>query len=133
MAPRPPLSVLFGSLRVRIAIVTLALVAVTAVAGTQLTRDRLRGARQAAARAEADVLARDLSADGAADWLHSPATLALATFAAIRAVIGLRVREAEEEFGLDISEHGMYGYPEQFIAAEAATNGNSPLGDGARA
>jgi diguanylate cyclase (GGDEF)-like protein len=76
MAPRPPLSVLFGSLRVRIAIVTLALVAVTAVAGTQLTRDRLRGARQAAARAEADVLARDLSADGAADWLHSPATLA---------------------------------------------------------
>jgi len=57
----------------------------------------------------------------------------LATFAAIRAVIGLRVREAEEESGLDISEHGMYGYPEQFIAAEAATNGHSPLGDGARA
>jgi ammonium transporter, Amt family len=57
----------------------------------------------------------------------------LATFAAIRAVIGLRVRETEEESGLDISEHGMYGYPEQFIAAEAATNGSAPLSDGARA
>ena len=29
--------------------------------------------------------------------------------------IGLRVTEAEEDAGLDISEHGMYGYPEQFI------------------
>jgi ammonium transporter, Amt family len=37
------------------------------------------------------------------------------TFAAIRATIGLRVSEADEEAGLDIVEHGMYGYPEQFI------------------
>jgi hypothetical protein len=29
--------------------------------------------------------------------------------------IGLRVSEEAEEAGLDISEHGMYGYPEQFI------------------
>ena len=28
---------------------------------------------------------------------------------------GLRVTEDEEDAGLDISEHGMYGYPEQFI------------------
>ena len=36
-------------------------------------------------------------------------------FAAIKATIGLRVTPEEEEAGLDISEHGMYGYPEQFI------------------
>ena len=32
-----------------------------------------------------------------------------------RKTIGLRVTEEEEIAGLDISEHGMYGYPEQFI------------------
>jgi len=37
------------------------------------------------------------------------------TFAIIKATIGLRVSEEEEEAGLDISSHGMYGYPEQFI------------------
>ena len=44
--------------------------------------------------------------------------LSLATFAAIKATIGLRVSEEEEEAGLDIVSHGMYGYPEQFIPAE---------------
>jgi Amt family ammonium transporter len=39
----------------------------------------------------------------------------LLTFAAIRATVGMRVSELEEEAGLDIVEHGMYGYPEQFI------------------
>jgi Amt family ammonium transporter len=29
--------------------------------------------------------------------------------------MGLRVSPEEEDAGLDISEHGMYGYPEQFI------------------
>ena len=29
----------------------------------------------------------------------------------------VRVDEPDEEAGLDISEHGMYGYPEQFIPA----------------
>jgi ammonium transporter, Amt family len=38
-----------------------------------------------------------------------------ATFYVIKKVYGLRVTEAEEEAGLDIAEHGMYGYPEQFI------------------
>ncbi len=38
-------------------------------------------------------------------------------FAVIKATYGLRVSEAEEDAGLDISEHGMYGYPEQFIPA----------------
>ena len=42
-------------------------------------------------------------------------SLSLATFALIKATIGLRVTEEEEDAGLDIVEHGMYGYPEQFI------------------
>ena len=33
----------------------------------------------------------------------------------IKPTIGLRVSEDEEDAGLDIAEHGMYGYPEQFI------------------
>ena len=41
--------------------------------------------------------------------------LSYLTFAAIKATIGLRVTDADEEAGLDIVEHGMYGYPEQFI------------------
>jgi len=32
-----------------------------------------------------------------------------------KAMKGLRVSEAEEIIGLDVSEHGTYGYPEQFI------------------
>jgi Amt family ammonium transporter len=40
-----------------------------------------------------------------------------ATFWAIKKVYGMRVSPDEEEAGLDISEHGMYGYPEQFIPA----------------
>jgi Amt family ammonium transporter len=41
--------------------------------------------------------------------------LSIATFAAIKAIFGLRVDAEEEDAGLDIAEHGMYGYPEQFI------------------
>jgi Amt family ammonium transporter len=37
------------------------------------------------------------------------------TFAIIKATYGMRVSADEEDAGLDISEHGMYGYPEQFI------------------
>jgi Amt family ammonium transporter len=49
-------------------------------------------------------------------------------FGLIKATIGLRVSSDQEEAGLDIVEHGMYGYPEQFIPApEAAT----PLTPGA--
>jgi Amt family ammonium transporter len=40
-----------------------------------------------------------------------------ATFYAIKKTIGLRVTEEQEDAGLDIVEHGMYGYPEQFIPA----------------
>src|SRR4051794_7644649 len=38
-----------------------------------------------------------------------------ATFWVIKKTYGLRVSAEEEDAGLDISEHGMYGYPEQFI------------------
>jgi Amt family ammonium transporter len=42
-------------------------------------------------------------------------SLSFATFWLIKKTYGLRVSDEEEEAGLDISEHGMYGYPEQFI------------------
>ena len=38
-----------------------------------------------------------------------------ALFAIIKATVGLRVTESEEDAGLDIASHGMYGYPEAFI------------------
>jgi Amt family ammonium transporter len=41
--------------------------------------------------------------------------ISMATFALIKATIGLRVSPEEEDVGIDISEHGMYGYPEVFI------------------
>jgi Amt family ammonium transporter len=41
--------------------------------------------------------------------------LSYATFATIKAIWGLRVDAEDEDAGLDIVEHGMYGYPEQFI------------------
>jgi Amt family ammonium transporter len=43
--------------------------------------------------------------------------MSFGTFWLIKKTIGLRVSEEEEDAGLDISEHGMYGYPEQFIPA----------------
>jgi len=43
--------------------------------------------------------------------------LSYATFWLIKRFYGLRVTAEEEEAGLDITEHGMYGYPEQFIPA----------------
>jgi Amt family ammonium transporter len=43
--------------------------------------------------------------------------LSAITFGLIKATIGLRVSEEEEDAGLDMAEHGMYGYPEQFIPA----------------
>jgi Amt family ammonium transporter len=42
-------------------------------------------------------------------------TVSYATFWLIKKTYGLRVTAEEEAAGLDISEHGMYGYPEQFI------------------
>lgn len=55
--------------------------------------------------------------------------LCAAVFLAIRFTVGLRVSEEHEAAGLDISEHGMFGYPEQFIEVFGA----QPEGAGARA
>jgi ammonium transporter, Amt family len=41
--------------------------------------------------------------------------ISFAIFFAIKATYGLRVRPEEERYGLDIVEHGMWGYPEQFM------------------
>jgi ammonium transporter, Amt family len=50
-------------------------------------------------------------------------------FGVIKATYGMRVSEEEELAGLDISEHGMYGYPEQFIPApELVGYGAAPTG-----
>jgi Amt family ammonium transporter len=54
-------------------------------------------------------------------------SLSFLTFWAIKKTYGLRVSADEEEAGLDMSEHGMYGYPEQFIPApELIGYGASP-------
>jgi Amt family ammonium transporter len=42
-------------------------------------------------------------------------TLSFAIFWIIKHTVGLRVSERHELDGLDISEHGMWGYPEQFM------------------
>ena len=55
-----------------------------------------------------------------------------AIFFLIKKTIGLRVSAEEEDAGLDISEHGMYGYPEQFIPQPEYSTG-LPLGGGAAA
>jgi len=58
-------------------------------------------------------------------------TLSYVTFAILKATIGIRVSEEEEEVGLDLAAHGMYGYPEQF--GPAAADIGSPVGSaGAR-
>jgi Amt family ammonium transporter len=44
-------------------------------------------------------------------------TVSYALFYVIGKTYGLRVSAQDENAGLDISEHGMYGYPEQFIPA----------------
>jgi Amt family ammonium transporter len=54
------------------------------------------------------------------------------TFWIIKKTYGLRVTEEQELAGLDISEHGMYGYPEQFIPApELVGYGAAPQGTAA--
>jgi Amt family ammonium transporter len=51
-------------------------------------------------------------------------------FWAIKKTIGLRVTADEEEAGLDIAEHGMYGYPEQFIPeGEIGAGSTGPVAD----
>jgi ammonium transporter, Amt family len=41
--------------------------------------------------------------------------VSFAVFFVIKATYGLRVEPEEERYGLDLVEHGMWGYPEQFM------------------
>jgi Amt family ammonium transporter len=59
-------------------------------------------------------------------------TASALVFLAIKYTIGLRVSEEEELRGQDISEHGMFGYPERFIDVPGATS-DEPLHHGAPA
>jgi Amt family ammonium transporter len=45
-------------------------------------------------------------------------------FALLKATVGLRVKPDEELNGLDISEHGVFGYGEQLVATDHPGNGN---------
>jgi Amt family ammonium transporter len=59
--------------------------------------------------------------------------ISFATFYVIKKTVGLRVTAEEEDAGLDIAEHGMYGYPEQFIPApEIGAGSTGPVADRAR-
>jgi ammonium transporter, Amt family len=49
-----------------------------------------------------------------------------AIFWLLKKTVGLRVSPEEEDAGLDISEHGMYGYPEQFIPQPEYSTGILP-------
>lgn len=53
-------------------------------------------------------------------------TASLIVFLAIKYTVGLRVSEEEELRGLDISEHGMFGYPERFIDVPGAESEDVP-------
>ncbi len=51
----------------------------------------------------------------------------LAVFAALKATIGIRVKPDQELDGLDVHEHGVFGYGEQLIATDHQNgNGHSP-------
>jgi len=68
-----------------------------------------------------------VQAEGVAIVFSGVLISSLAVFWVIKKTYGLRVTADEEDAGLDISEHGMYGYPEQFIpAAELVSYGAAP-------
>ncbi len=46
--------------------------------------------------------------------------VSLVMFLAIKYTVGLRVSEAEEAEGLDITEHGMHAYPPGIVGEGAA-------------
>jgi Amt family ammonium transporter len=60
-----------------------------------------------------DQLSVQLLGVGAA--FASVFTISFLVFFVIKATFGLRVKPEEERYGLDIVEHGMWGYPEQFM------------------
>jgi ammonium transporter, Amt family len=65
-----------------------------------------------------------VQAVGVAAIFTAVLVLSLVTFGLIKATIGLRVPESDEDAGLDIATHGMYGYPEAFIPQEEYPTGD---------
>jgi len=51
-------------------------------------------------------------------------------FALLKAIIGLRVKPEEELNGLDISEHGYFGYGEQLIATDQQNGNGRSIAEG---
>ena len=47
-------------------------------------------------------------------------------FLIIKYTVGLRVSEEQELRGLDMAEHGMFGYPERFIEVPGAEPADLP-------
>jgi ammonium transporter, Amt family len=64
-------------------------------------------------------------------WVGAAAAV---MFLALKATVGLRVSEEEEVEGLDIHEHGMYGYPELALGTSAYPGGpaTEPIGPAVR-
>jgi Amt family ammonium transporter len=52
---------------------------------------------------------------GVAAAFASVFTISFIVFFLIKSTYGLRVKPEEERYGLDLVEHGMWGYPEQFM------------------
>jgi ammonium transporter, Amt family len=52
---------------------------------------------------------------GIAAAFASVFVISFTVFFLIKLTYGLRVKPEEERYGLDIVEHGMWGYPEQFM------------------
>jgi Amt family ammonium transporter len=52
---------------------------------------------------------------GIAAAFASVFTISFTVFFLIKITYGLRVKPEEERYGLDLVEHGMWGYPEQFM------------------
>jgi len=50
-------------------------------------------------------------------------------FWALKATIGIRVDETEEHEGLDLHEHGVYGYPELALGTQAFPGGSAGAAD----
>lgn len=59
------------------------------------------------------------------------AMVSFVLLSAIKAVVGFRVSEEEEQLGLDISEHGSYAYPEhhQHIEKQMTATESTPVSD----
>jgi Amt family ammonium transporter len=71
-----------------------------------------------------------IQAVGVAAAFSSVFVISYAAFFVIKKTVGLRVSAEEEDAGLDIAEHGMYGYPEQFIPApEYGAGSTGPVAD----